>query len=290
MARPPVLLTCTPFTVTHNDPTLSIPRRRDGCTSICPVRLFHLCDTHPRAHPQSAVGVSRESHTAGSPQMATTSTAPEEPQAFTYVDEDTFAKLRNVGSRVRKSVTEGFQRTVSVPADPFSANKRLPFTQTPSFISANDAMRDIFGQRAANQSKKGSTSVPSSPKQHPKRAHAGPDEDNDVDMEPLDDADLDVDLEDEDEDDNAATASAIRKKREEQAKRQAEKAKREIKPLKRSASRGVATQSLPASMFRFSHEPTGTQVAPAVEKIAEEDDWSESFGAPGAVPTASLGL
>ncbi|KAM5540415.1 hypothetical protein V8D89_005873 [Ganoderma adspersum] len=221
--------------------------------------------------------------------MATSSTAPEEPQTFTYVDEETFARLRSIGSRVRKSVTEGFQRTVSVPADPFSTTKRLPFTQTPSFISANDAMRDIFAQRASNQSKKGSSSVPSSPQQHPKRTHAGPDEDSDVDLEPLnDDADLDLSL-DENEDE-AATASAIRKKREEQVKRQAEKAKREIKPLKRSASRGVATQSLPASMFRFSHEPAGAQVTPAVAKITEEDDWSESFGVSGAVPTASLGL
>nr|VWO95216.1 Uncharacterized protein [Ganoderma boninense] len=221
--------------------------------------------------------------------MATASlTAPEETQSFNYVDEETLTRLRSVGSRVRKSVTEGFQRTVSVPADPFSASKRLPFTQTPSFISANDAMRDIFAQRASNQSKKGSSSVPSSPQQHPKRTHTGADEDSDIDVEPLNDDDLDLDL-DEDEDD-AATASAIRKKREEQAKRQAEKAKREIKPLKRSASRGAATQSLPASMFRFSHEPAGTQVAPAVAKIAEEDDWSESFGTSGAVPTASLGL
>lgn len=228
------------------------------------------------------------------------------------VDEETFARLRSVGSRVRKStspsplpgtshqsnpspfppipgVTEGFQRTVSVPADPFSATKRLPFTQTPSFISANDAMRDIFAQRASNQSKKGSSSVPSSPQQHPKRTHAGPDEDSDVDPEPLDDgADLDLSLDD--NDDDAATPSAVRKKREEQVKRQAEKANREIKPLKRNASRGVATQSLPASMFRFSHEPAAAQVTPAVAKIAEEDDWSESFGASGAVPAASLGL
>ncbi|TBU49402.1 hypothetical protein BD309DRAFT_947607 [Dichomitus squalens] len=217
-------------------------------------------------------------------QMATTSTAQGEPQPFNYIDEDTLARLRSVPSRVRKSVTEGFQRTVSVPVDPFSANKRLPFTQTPSFISANDAMRDIFSQRAANQSKKGSSSVPSSPQQRPKRTGPDEDENADVDVELLDDADVDLSLDDED----GATASAIRKKREEQVKLQAEKAKRQIKPLRRSASRGVATQSLPASMFRFSHEPAGT--APGVANIAEEDDWSEGFGAAGAVPTATLGL
>ena len=77
-------------------------------------------------------------------------------------------------------MTEGFQRTVSVPADPLSASKRLPFTQTPSFISANDAMRDIFAQRAAkNASAKGSSSVPSSPQQRPKRA--GPEEEEESD-------------------------------------------------------------------------------------------------------------
>ena len=184
-------------------------------------------------------------------------------------------------------MTEGFQRTVSVPADPFSANKRLPFTQTPSFISANDAMRDIFAQRATNQSQKGSSSVPSSPQTRPKRMHADPDEDSDMDVDTvrLGDGDLDLNL---DEDEEGATT--VRKKREDQARLQAEKAKREIKPLRRSVSRGVATQSLPASMFRFSHEPAAAQVAPAVAKIAEEDDWSESFGASGTVPMASLGL
>ena len=163
-------------------------------------------------------------------------------------------------------MTEGFQRTVSVPADPFSANKRLPFTQTPSFISANDAMRDIFAQRATNQSQKGSSSVPSSPQTRPKRMHADPDEDSDMDVDTvrLGDGDLDLNL---DEDEEGATT--VRKKREDQARLQAEKAKREIKPLRRSVSRGVATQSLPASMFRFSHEPAAAQVAPAVAKIAE---------------------
>ena len=170
-------------------------------------------------------------------------------------------------------MTEGFQRTVSVPVDPFSASKRLPFTQTPSFISANDAMRDIFAKN-----KKGSSSVPSSPQQRPKRA--GPEDDSDVELEPLDN---ELDLS-EDE----ASASTVRAQREAAEKIKAEKAKREIKPLKRSASRGV--QSLPASMFRFSHEASNAKPAPTVPKIAEEDDWSESFAGTASVPTAQLGL
>ncbi|RPD67275.1 hypothetical protein L226DRAFT_529634 [Lentinus tigrinus ALCF2SS1-7] len=214
---------------------------------------------------------------------STNALASQEPQPFNYVDEDTLAQLRSVGTRVRKSVTEGFQRTVSVPADPFSASKRLPFTQTPSFISANDAMRDIFAQRGKNA--KGSSSVPSSPQQHAKRAHGPEGDDSDVDVEPLDE-DLDLDLGEED----TESAAAVRAKREVAAKLQAEKAKREIRPLKRSASRGVATQSLPASMFRFSHEASNTKPAPSVAKIAEEDDWSESFGGSGGVPTAELQL
>ncbi|KAH9847524.1 hypothetical protein C2E23DRAFT_943035 [Lenzites betulinus] len=112
-----------------------------------------------------------------------------------YVDEDTLLQLRNVGSRVRKSVTEGFQRTVSVPADPSTPTKRLPFTQTPSFISANDVMRDIFAAARAAKNK-GTSSAPSSPQQRPKRTH-GPD---DADAEP-EDADIDADELTLDEDD-----------------------------------------------------------------------------------------
>ncbi|TFK92206.1 hypothetical protein K466DRAFT_659469 [Polyporus arcularius HHB13444] len=218
--------------------------------------------------------------------MATTNApASQESQPFNYVDEDTLARLRSVGTRVRKSVTEGFQRTVSVPVDPFSASKRLPFTQTPSFISANDAMRDIFAQRTSKNAK-GSSSVPSSPQQRPKRTHGPDGDDSDVDADPLDDTDLDLDLGEEEEE----SAATVRAKREAAAKLKAEKAKREIRPLKRSASRGVATQSLPASMFRFSHDASNPKPAPTVANIAEEDDWSESFGGSGGVPIAELQL
>ncbi|KAI0375542.1 hypothetical protein BV20DRAFT_984259 [Pilatotrama ljubarskyi] len=203
--------------------------------------------------------------------MALANPAPQQPQTSSYVDEETLLKLRNVGARVRKSVTEGFQRTVSVPADPSLLTKRLPFTQTPSFISANDAMRDIFAARAAKN--KGTASAPSSPQQRPKRAHSSPDEDDE-------DADLDADVMILDEDD--PKASATRAPREGSAKLNEEKSKREIRPLKRSASRpgGVATQSLPASMFRFSHEASN-RPSPGVAQITEEEDWSESFGGTG---------
>ncbi|OSD04151.1 hypothetical protein PYCCODRAFT_1433535 [Trametes coccinea BRFM310] len=198
-----------------------------------------------------------------------TPAAPEQPKAFTYVDEDTLLKLRNVGTRVRKSVTEGFQRTVSVPADPLAATKRLPFTQTPSFISSNDAMRELLAARAAKN--KGTSSAPSSPQQRPKRTLGGADEDEE-----------DADLEDDEmnlDEDAPATASGIRAAREAAAQLKEEKKKREIRPLKRSASRpgGVATQSLPASMFRFSHDPSN-KAGPTVAQIAEEEDWSGNFG------------
>ncbi|KAI0661084.1 hypothetical protein C8Q70DRAFT_763253 [Cubamyces menziesii] len=200
--------------------------------------------------------------------------AAQQPQSFNYVDEETLNRLRNVGSRVRKSVTEGFQRTVSVPADPLAANKRLPFTQTPSFISSNDAMREMLAARAAKY--KSTSSAPSSPQQRPKRAHGGPDSDEDGD---LDDDEMNLD-----DEEPATTVSSARAARELAAKLQEEKSKREIRPLKRSASRpgGVATQSLPASMFRFSHEPANKSTGPAVAQIAEEEDWSENFGGSGA--------
>ncbi|KAH9899968.1 hypothetical protein C8Q73DRAFT_681554 [Cubamyces lactineus] len=198
-------------------------------------------------------------------------TTAEQPKTYNYVDEETLNRLRNVGSRVRKSVTEGFQRTVSVPTDPLAANKRLPFTQTPSFISSNDAMRELLAARAAKH--KSTSSAPSSPQQRPKRTHGGPDSDEDAD---LDDDEMNLD------EDEPTTASSARAARELAARLQEEKSKREIRPLKRSASRpgGVATQSLPASMFRFSHDPSN-KPTPAVAQIVEEDDWSENFGGTG---------
>ncbi|KAI9066748.1 hypothetical protein FKP32DRAFT_1755644 [Trametes sanguinea] len=209
-----------------------------------------------------------------------TPAAPEQPQAFNYVDEDTLLKLRNVGTRVRKSVTEGFQRTVSVPADPLAATKRLPFTQTPSFISSNDAMRELLAARAAKN--KGTSSAPSSPQQRPKRTLGGADDEEDADLED-DEMNLDEDA--------PATASGIRAAREAAALLKEEKNKREIRPLKRSASRpgGVATQSLPASMFRFSHDPSN-KAGPTVAQIAEEEDWSGNFSGSGeaAGSTATL--
>ncbi|CDO71311.1 hypothetical protein BN946_scf184908.g68 [Trametes cinnabarina] len=210
---------------------------------------------------------------------ATTATTSEQPKAFNYVDDDTLNKLRSVGTRVRKSVTEGFQRTVSVPADPISATKRLPFTQTPSFISSNDAMRELLAARAAKN--KGTSSAPSSPQQRPKRTLGGEDDEEDADLEE-DEMNLD--------EDEPATAISIRAAREAAARLKEEKNKREIRPLKRSASRpgGVATQSLPASMFRFSHEPANNGL-PAVAQIVEEEDWSGNFGS-SCGTTNSAGL
>ncbi|KAL1946905.1 hypothetical protein VTO73DRAFT_15009 [Trametes versicolor] len=163
-------------------------------------------------------------------------------------------------------VTEGFQRTVSVPADPSILSKRLPFTQTPSFISANDAMRDLFAARAAKN--KGTASAPSSPQQRPKRVHNPESDAEDADVD-ADDLDLDLGLDDEEGPVPPSKLSAE------------EKSKRAIRPLKRSASRpaGVATQSLPASMFRFSYEGAN-RTGPAATQITEED-WSESFGEGG---------
>ena len=144
-------------------------------------------------------------------------------------------------------------------------------------------MRDMLAQRAAARAQ-GSNSAPSSPQQRPKRILGGVDEDSDVELLGGDgEADLDLDL-DMTEDD-ATSASAVRAKNELTKKLREEKAKREIKPLRRSASRGV--QSLPPSMFRFSHETGGSGGdKPAVASIAEEEDWSGNFGGSGGNVTA----
>ena len=103
-----------------------------------------------------------------------------------------------------------------------------------------------------------------------------------MDNNSLPQLDLDLDLSDAEDGATAKRGVATRLK--------AEKAKREIRPLRRSASRGGATQSLPPSMFRFSHETSNVKPIPTITQITEEDDWSDSFGLKGTAPTADLEL
>ncbi|KAJ3563850.1 hypothetical protein NP233_g8678 [Leucocoprinus birnbaumii] len=153
------------------------------------------------------------------------------------------ARLRNVGPRVRKSVTEGYI------TPPTSRAFTKAQTTAAIFSSAKDINRDVFGLSdnrslhadPANTHKKRSRSV-----------------DRGSDTEPDQDADHDMAISD-----NAATDTQLEQNR----------TGRVIKPLRKH--RGMMeTRSLPAGAFRFSHQPLNpaTTMAPAMEA---EEDWSE---------------
>ncbi|KAH9938247.1 uncharacterized protein B0H18DRAFT_1205520 [Fomitopsis serialis] len=71
------------------------------------------------------------------------------------IDEELAARLRNMATRVRKSVTEGY-----APSAPGAPNipritSRLPFTRSASFQSANDALKDAYASHATMLSPRG---------------------------------------------------------------------------------------------------------------------------------------
>ncbi|KAF8507610.1 hypothetical protein JB92DRAFT_688712 [Gautieria morchelliformis] len=99
------------------------------------------------------------------------------------IPEELNVALQNLGSRVRKSVTEGYNTqhlaTFTVPTTPYSSPAKLPSTAntpTPIFRSANDVFNSVFLP--------GSLNVPltPSPKKR-RRAEELNDDDSHSDME-----------------------------------------------------------------------------------------------------------
>ncbi|KAK7061712.1 hypothetical protein R3P38DRAFT_671030 [Favolaschia claudopus] len=78
--------------------------------------------------------------------------------------EDLALQLRSVGSRIRKTVTEGY----SVPSSPSKSQAR-----TTIFTSANDILRDVYGSASP-------APLPPSPKKRPREEDT--DQDNEESM------------------------------------------------------------------------------------------------------------
>ncbi|KAI0921782.1 hypothetical protein AcW1_004335 [Taiwanofungus camphoratus] len=178
------------------------------------------------------------------------------------VDADLSIRLRNMASRVRKSVSEGY--TASVPVSPNASPRktRLPFTESLPFRSANDALRDVF-----LWSKDNPTS-PSKPSQKRKRAMSESEEDvllsdEDVDMR----FDLDQAAGIPESCETAPLDTMLRP----------------MKPLRNPGQRAAVTRSLPASIFRFSGNTGPPNVITSEHAI--EEDWSqETFAEPPSEP------
>ncbi|OCH92885.1 hypothetical protein OBBRIDRAFT_790743 [Obba rivulosa] len=177
----------------------------------------------------------------------------------TGLDPDLLARLRNAGSRVRKSVTEGYRGSGPSSATSSSLQTRLPFTQSLSFSSSNDILRNVYDSGSI-------TSAPSDKK----RKHdilddfADPlDEDDDMHIDPPSTSLGDTPFH---------TDSLI---------------PRPMKSLRTTARRANKTQSLPVGMLDFGHVRTiPVDSGESLSAQPMEDDWSAgSFAAstPGAL-------
>ncbi|OBZ70168.1 hypothetical protein A0H81_09920 [Grifola frondosa] len=187
------------------------------------------------------------------------------------LDPDLLTRLRNVGPRVRKSesipmlylacihtdastrrvlgVTEGFPNPIPLSPDAVVTDRRLPFTQTPSFRSAKDTLRDVYSR---------SNSLASLSSSFNKRDHDKFEEEGEEDPLASDD---DVNML---SDEAGQPASK-------------DMHPRPTKPLRSARKRTTVTQSLPVGALQFSG---GAFNSSASEQPIEED-WSEgNFAGP----------
>ncbi|KAF9451712.1 hypothetical protein P691DRAFT_772884 [Macrolepiota fuliginosa MF-IS2] len=156
------------------------------------------------------------------------------------------AQLRNVGSRIRKSVTEGYI------TPPTSRAFTKAQSTTTVFSSAKDINRDVFGSPSRRPPVRNNPAHP-----HNKRSRSA---DRGSDTEPGEVQDEEVVSNDQ------APANAPDPQRLEN------RPDRIIKPLRKH--RGLMeTRSLPVGAFRFSNQPPNpiTTMAPTIEA---EEDWS----------------
>ncbi|TFK75922.1 hypothetical protein BDN72DRAFT_356891 [Pluteus cervinus] len=165
------------------------------------------------------------------------------------ISEDLMMRLRLVGPRVRKNVTEGYM-------SPPSSVGRAPFEKAATtghliFRSANDTLRDVYTRSSplanAPSQRKRARSV--SEQERPEGDNT-PSELIPTEMPPPSEA--------------AEVKPAL--------------ATRNIRPLRKTNSGRVflQTQSLPAGVFRLggNTEDGAVVTSTAVAPVAEEDDWS----------------
>ncbi|KZT74294.1 hypothetical protein DAEQUDRAFT_807447 [Daedalea quercina L-15889] len=174
----------------------------------------------------------------------------EPPLANNGVDAELAARLRNMASRVRKSVTEGY-----APSAPGAPNipritSKLPFTRSASFQSANDALREVYASHSGG--------FPSS--SDAKRKLGMEEAEGDV-ME-----DDDIDLEDETTDLRIPLTSQF----------SANNSMRPIKSLPHARRGGI--RSISDSTVVYGGRSDSALVA--AETTIEEEDWSQGSFAP----------
>ncbi|KAI0053630.1 hypothetical protein FA95DRAFT_1674160 [Auriscalpium vulgare] len=193
--------------------------------------------------------------------------------ASDLISPDLSARLQNVGSRVRRSVSQGYAtdrftsaltssrtmtRTISTPLSSLD--------EAPLFQSSNDTLHAVYSQMPPSSSREGKR----------RRAHATMDEEVDGEY-------ADVDKREDDEHFDGATPST--------ALADGPIAPlRPMKPLRRTPRTFGQTQSLPAAVFGAS--PAGANPpneVTAFQKFGnmEEEDWSAA-NFPSVSPAGTL--
>ncbi|KAK0453621.1 hypothetical protein EV421DRAFT_695791 [Armillaria borealis] len=158
-------------------------------------------------------------------------------------DPDLAARLRSVGSRVRKHVTEGYVTSQrmhvcgpTVPAKSLSTGQLL-------FCSANDTLRSILPPYPAV-----------SPAASPNKRRLEDSEDEDLDTDHIQETQI--------------TALKM-----DTGAMNVDVTERPVKPLKKSGRAVMKTRSLPSCALQLSPGSVRTE---ANDEIINEDDWSSS--------------
>ncbi|EPT03701.1 hypothetical protein FOMPIDRAFT_1046733 [Fomitopsis schrenkii] len=172
-----------------------------------------------------------------------------EPPVTNGIDAELAARLRNMASRVRKSVTEGY-----APSAPGAPNipritSKLPFTRSASFQSANDALKEVYASKDAFTS---SSSANTKRKLTREEAEGGL----------MDEDDIDLDLDGEGPELRAPLTSHF----------SSNDPSRPIKPL--PAARRGGSRSVSDSNIVYGGRTNAALIAPGTT-IDEEEDWSQ---------------
>ncbi|KIM90784.1 hypothetical protein PILCRDRAFT_811262 [Piloderma croceum F 1598] len=171
------------------------------------------------------------------------------------------ARLQSVGSRVRKSVMEGYitDRSASVPTSSYSSPtkpKSTPRWEARIFQSANDTLREVYSTTG------GYGSPHLSPNKRERAQSEDPDSEtypevNDIEMQASDSG-------------NAGTSFSHTFADEDATYCQS----RPVKPLKGSGRQLAQTRSLPIGSFQFSGQWQTNDRAPDLGTKTVEEDWS----------------
>ncbi|KAF8655257.1 hypothetical protein AX16_003159 [Volvariella volvacea WC 439] len=172
-------------------------------------------------------------------------------------------RLRLVGSRIRKNVTEGY---LSVPPSMAGSYGRSASTGH-IFRSSNDTLRDIFASPDASRDK---------PTTHPVRKRARS-------FSQSESQTTDTDDDDAIRPDSTNDASEAEHQTSTRPSGLGQSS-RSFKPLPKSRRGMMVTQSLPAGALRFGERRVDDAIAP-VKELPAEEDWSAETSSSSFQPT-----